>query len=173
MRLTKYAAFVILLLLKPETSLCQNFFGISTQNNSKNFKAIDLVMKGKVIQKDGPSGTLDIQVYSLFLSPGISQQVGLGTFPRQPSERYPLTIDTALDSTSSYIILRNVSRKPDSVVVSQIMGELNSQVLIRQSAFVNPGEQITLYLHNAQQTFSEVLLPNDKEYYSCITLVIK
>ena len=67
------------LLIVCQVAQAQQYFGVYATNNTKSFQIVDYVIKGLVSQSVRARDTLNVEMFSLFLSPGASEQVGVGS----------------------------------------------------------------------------------------------
>ncbi|MFT3946054.1 MAG: hypothetical protein QM763_03690 [Agriterribacter sp.] len=149
----------------------KKYFGVYARNDSKNFTIVDCVIEGHTIQRGLENSSFLIEAYSLMLSPGSSQKIGVCEYYEEPSKSNPLTIKNSNDSLLNYVILQNNTNANDSVIVIQRLG--NSEEESQKKVYVNANQTLTVYLTKMEVLFSSQLLTKNDEHFPGISVIVK
>lgn len=146
-------------------------FGVYAINDSNDFEVIDYVLRGNTYSNN-TKDTLDIQYYSLFLKPGKSEQVGIGSYQIEPSNQNPLKLVTASDSSKTHVKVRNKSRNARLLVIGLTAG-ITTDTTNFQIVEVRGGETKTIYLPSLVHTFDSPMIDKKNLPFPGLTLKVK
>lgn len=159
------------LVISSITLNAQVYFGIYAKNKSKKIELVDCIFSGYLSQKELGVVKLEVPVYSVKLSPDSSAEIGVGKYMHNASLEYPLTVNTADDSVSSYVVLRNLGKAADSVIVTQIIGIDGPRY--SQKVFIKSHDTAMIYLVNQTYIFDRPLTDINNQHYPAITVLIE